>query len=394
MQLIDKHDSCPEGWTLTTVGEACLICDNFRLPLNVDEREQMQGQYPYYGPTGVLDHLNEYRLDGKYALIGEDGDHFLKYWDWPMTQLVEGQFNVNNHAHVVRGTNGCSTEWFYLFFHHMSLRRFLTLQGVGRYKLTRQALEGLSIIVPPLAEQERIVEIIGQWSDAITLTGSLISAKVRFKRGLMQQLLTGKRRFPEFKGEWKHEEIGHYLEECSSRVSATTSLPIYTSSRAGLKPQEDYYGGRKVINDGEYGVVAIDCFVFRHMSDDGLFVFHINQTGGDVAVSKEYPVFRAINLDRHFLLAKLNHSMDFKTFALSQKAGGTRTRLYFSKLRNWKTLLPSLPEQRRISEVLNAADREIDLLRRELHALKQQKKGLMQKLLTGQVRVKPSNGGD
>ena len=225
------------------------------------------------------------------------------------------------------------------------------------------------------------------WYRGIRQLSDLIAAKLRFKQGLMQQLLTGKRCFPEFKGEWKHEEIGHYLEECSSRVSAATTLPIYTSSRAGLKPQEDYYGGRKVINDGEYGVVPIDCFVFRHMSDDGLFVFHINQTGGDIAVSREHPVFRAINLDRHFLLAKLNHSPDFKTFASSQKAGGTRTRLYFSKLRNWKTLFPSLPEQRRISEALNAADREIDLLRREFYALKQQKKGLMLKLLTGQLRV-------
>jgi type I restriction enzyme S subunit len=208
------------------------------------------------------------------------------------------------------------------------------------------------------------------------------------KAALMQQLLTGKVRLPGFTGEWRHEEIGQYLDECSSRVPSTTALPIYTSSRAGLKPQEEYYAGRTVTNDGEYGVVPINCFVFRHMSDDGLFVFHINQTGGDIAVSKEYPVFRAINLDRHFLLAKLNHTSEFRAFAVSQKAGGTRTRLYFSRLRLWKTFLPSLPEQQAIAAVLNTADEEIDLHTRKLDALRRQKKGLMQQLLTGKVRVK------
>jgi type I restriction enzyme S subunit len=244
------------------------------------------------------------------------------------------------------------------------------------------------VAVPPLPVQEKIAAILTTWNRAVELTEKLIAAMQERKAALMQQLLTGKVRLPGFTGEWRHEEIGQYLDECSSRVPSTTALPIYTSSRAGLKPQEEYYAGRTVTNDGEYGVVPINCFVFRHMSDDGLFVFHINQTGGDIAVSKEYPVFRAINLDRHFLLAKLNHTSEFRAFAVSQKAGGTRTRLYFSRLRLWKTFLPSLPEQQAIAAVLNTADEEIDLHTRKLDALRRQKKGLMQQLLTGKVRVK------
>jgi type I restriction enzyme S subunit len=189
-----------------------------------------------------------------------------------------------------------------------------------------------------------------------------------------------KLRFPQFKSPWELKKIAPYLQECSSRVSVPTSLPIYTSSRVGLKPQEDYYGGRTIINDGEYGVVPPECFVFRHMSDDGQFAFHTNETGGDIAVSKEYPVFRAIGLDRHFLLAKLNHSPDFKAFALAQKAGGTRTRLYLSKLRTWETLLPSYAEQRKIAEFLTSLDEWIAAERQKLEALRAHKKGLMQEL--------------
>lgn len=116
------------------------------------------------------------------------------------------------------------------------------------------------------------------------------------------------------------------------------------------------------------------------MSDDGRFAFNLNETGSEIAVSKEYPVFRTVNLDPKFLLAKLNYSPDFKAFALSQKAGGTRTRLYFSKLRAWQTLLPSLAEQEKIANCLTSLDEVIAAQGRKLEALKTYKRGLMQQL--------------
>ena len=138
-----------------------------------------------------------------------------------------------------------------------------------------------------------------------------------------------RRRFPEFrevKG-WTSKLLGPYLEDCSGRVPPDTDLPIYSSTREGLKRQDAYFDGRVLQNKNEYGVVPPGCFVYRHMSDDGLFKFNINKTGGDIAVSKEYPVFSTKGLCAAFLLAKLNDGLDFKKFALSQKAGGTRTRL-------------------------------------------------------------------
>jgi len=92
-------------WTVMLLGDACEVVNGLRKPINSAERAKIQGPFPYYGPTGILDHLNEYRVEGEYVLIGEDGDHFLKYLDWEMTQLVRGRFNVNNHptSYVERG---------------------------------------------------------------------------------------------------------------------------------------------------------------------------------------------------------------------------------------------------------------------------------------------------
>ncbi|BBN89365.1 restriction endonuclease subunit S [Azospira sp. I09] len=198
-----------------------------------------------------------------------------------------------------------------------------------------------------------------------------------------------KLRFPGFRDAWDKKALAPYLEECGSRVPATTSLPIYSSSRSGLTPQASYYDGRTIINDGEYGVVPPNCFVYRHMSDDGQFAFNVNETGGEIAVSKEYPVFRTINLDSRFLRAKLNHSQDFKAFALSQKAGGTRTRLYFSKLGSWETYLPSLVEQQKIADCLSSLDELIASQGRKVEALKTYKRGLMQQLFPREGETLP-----
>ncbi len=203
--------------------------------------------------------------------------------------------------------------------------------------------------------------------------------------------LVPKLRFPEFRGAegWQDQPIGPYLEDCSDRVPSDTELPVYSSTREGLKRQDAYFDGRVLQNRNEYGVVPPACFVYRHMSDDGLFKFNINETGGDIAVSKEYPVFSTRGLDPVFLLAKLNDGLDFKRFALSQKAGGTRTRLYFSKLCEWRTLLPSPAEQKKIADCLNSLDELIAAQGRKVEALKTHKKGLMQQLFPREGETVP-----
>lgn len=191
-----------------------------------------------------------------------------------------------------------------------------------------------------------------------------------------------KLRFPEFQlaGAWENKLIGAYLEDCSGRVSSDTELPVYSSTREGLKRQDAYFDGKVLQNKNDYGVVPPGCIVYRHMSDDGLFKFNINGTGGEIAVSKEYPVFRTKNLNSVFLLAKLNESLEFKQFALSQKAGGTRTRLYLSRLCEWRTLLPSLAEQNKIAECLSSVEELITTQVQKVDALKSHKKGLMKQL--------------
>lgn len=182
----------PVEWEPSTIEKSCFVRNNFRLPLSQDVRAKMQGDYRYYGPTGIFDYINEYRVEGKYVLIGEDGDHFLKHKFQEQTILVEGKFNVNNHAHILEGSKDCLTEWIHLFFSHRDITLHLTRQGAGRYKLNKTSLLNLGIAVPSVDEQKEILKKINAIKKKSEQDQSNLSKLQSLKTGLMQDLLSGK----------------------------------------------------------------------------------------------------------------------------------------------------------------------------------------------------------
>ncbi len=183
-----KRAGLPDGWRASKVGEVCLIEDRLRKPINAAERAKMQGEYPYHGPTGILDHINEYRIDGEYVLIGEDGDHFLKFDSWNMTHLVRGRFNVNNHAHLLRGTDTCRTEWIFHYFKHRDITPFLSRQGSGRLKLQKAVLEKLPIAVPPVETQDEIIEFVRAIDSSFDRTNDQLGSNKLMLGALINEL--------------------------------------------------------------------------------------------------------------------------------------------------------------------------------------------------------------
>lgn len=165
-----------------------------------------------------------------------------------------------------------------------------------------------------------------------------------------------KLRFSKFSQKWTKIRLGNYLQNYQKKVPSDTDIPVYSSSRQGLKPQAEYFADRELQNDGEYGVVPFGYITYRHMSDDNTFHFNINDKLPEIAVSKEYPVFTGKGLNNYFLLSKLNYTNEFKLFAIQQKAGGTRTRLYFKNLAEWCATFPDLEEQTQIADFLSSAD--------------------------------------
>jgi type I restriction enzyme S subunit len=182
----------PEGWEVSTVGHALSVQNSKRKPISREVRATMPGPYPYWGPTRIQDHINEYQFDGDYSLVGEDGDHFLKWQQSEMTMWATGRFNVNNHAHVLGSTPKCRARWFFYYYMHRDLRRVLTRQGAGRYKLTKAALVGLPIALPPMPEQDEIIGIMDACLESPIQGDAGQEGLYHLKAGLLQDLLTGK----------------------------------------------------------------------------------------------------------------------------------------------------------------------------------------------------------
>ena len=196
-------------------------------------------------------------------------------------------------------------------------------------------------------------------------------------------------RYGVYPNDWAIKNVGACINEYRELTNDIHSFPVYSSSRKGLIPQSEYYDQKdaKETNIG-YKIVPANYVTYRHMSDDDVFHFNINHTGSSILVSSEYPVFATKKeTDTIFLVSVLNSTARFRYFCRAQKLGGTRTRLYLQKLSQYQFGIPNFQEQGKISTILSAQDKVIELKEKRLAEKQQQKKYLMQQLLTGKKRL-------
>lgn len=248
------------------------------------------------------------------------------------------------------------------------------------------------MVLPSLFEQRKIAEILRTWDEAIATVEQLIAALQRRKKGLMERLLTGQLRFPEFEdAEWEEVELGQFLSHTPRKVPK----PSETYKRMGVRSHGKGTFTEIVEDPGSnamdhlYEVKGNDLMVnitfaweqaiaIVSPDDEGSLVSHRFPTY-EFNRSKVVPeFFRYLMLTKRFL-----YQLDLIT-----PGGAGRNRVMsktdFLKL---QVTIPPVEEQKRIGAVLSLADKEINAFQEYLRCLKEQKKGLMQRLLTGQVRV-------
>ena len=204
-----------------------------------------------------------------------------------------------------------------------------------------------------------------------------------------------KLRFKGFTDPWQQRKLGEVINEYVDFAVNEINLPVATSSRSGLHLQSDYFDGGHTGIDSSltFRRVPEGYITYRHMSDDSIFHFNENRLGRTVLVSKEYPVFSCTTLiDQSFLLNVLNYSADFRAFAIRQKKGGTRTRLYFSVLQNFIVSLPTIAEQARIGEFFRVLDDLIAAAKKKADLLKLKKRYYLQAIFSQQLRFKGFTG--
>jgi len=148
----------PERWVWTTVGAVTDNFDGLRVPVKESDRNERHGPFPYYGASGIIDHVDRYLFDGNYLLVGEDGANLLNRAS-PIAFRACGRFWVNNHAHVLQTLGGIPLAFLEYYFGAVDLSAYVT--GTAQPKMTQAKMNSIPVPLAPQREQWLIVDAIG-----------------------------------------------------------------------------------------------------------------------------------------------------------------------------------------------------------------------------------------
>ena len=154
-------------WKEYSILDFAEIHNQSRVPLSKMQRAKKQGIYPYYGASGIIDFVDGYLFDGEFVLISEDGEN-LKSRQTPIAFKANGQFWVNNHAHILKGHKPFHHDLMIYYFQNMDLNPYIT--GAVQPKLNKANLLSVPIHLPEdESEQKAIASVLSSLDDKIDL---------------------------------------------------------------------------------------------------------------------------------------------------------------------------------------------------------------------------------
>ena len=265
-----------------------------------------------------------------------------------------------------------------------------TLIGSAQKALHEKQWLDSYVCIPVLDEQKQIGSFFQQLEHLITLHQRKYDKLQVLKKAMLEKMFpkngssVPEIRFKGFTDAWEQRKLGDNIVEYTEVTTENNQYPPLTSSRKGIFLQTEYFAGNQIASDDNtgYNIVPYGYFTYRHMSDDEVFHFNINDIVEKGIVSTLYPVFTTDeNLDSRYLQYQLNYGHEFAKFAILQKQGGSRTYMYLNKLRQLHLTMPNhVEEQKAISSFFMNLDHLITLHQRELEKLQNIKKSMLEKM--------------
>ena len=363
----------PEEWEVKRLGDLCNDISSGRNKIRTE-----LGKYPVYGSTGIIGMTDKYQYEGDKILVARVGAHA------GLVSKASGKYDVSDNTIIVENKQNYSIDFAYNQLVFMNLNKLVF--GSGQPLITSGMLKRLYVLYPKKEEQARICDLLSLWDTAITKQTALIEQLTLRKCGLMQQLLTGKKRLKGFEGGSFHR-LGNYISECNRRNNGCKRVLSVTNTR-GFILQEEQFDKIVASNDtSNYKVVRRGEFAYNPSRVNVGSLAMLNEYDEGI-LSPMYIVFKANeNIDKSYLLQCLQ-SWWFRGHIPSYTQGSVRDSLSFDGLCSMKFYIPKLQEQKAISAILEQADKEIEIQKQKLTAMQEEKKGLMQVLLTGKKRIK------
>jgi type I restriction enzyme, S subunit len=339
--------------------------------------------------------------------------------------ILKEEMAVSQHFIVWKCSSKNIIHNIYLYYWLQMMKHEFERMAVGSTIKTigLPYFKKLEITYPPLLEQCRIAEMLGVWDESIDLLERLIGKTRSRKQGLMQQLLTGKKRFKEFDTKSSFSIRSSYFESKLGELPDDwniINLPdvLYFQEGPGVQNHQFTQSGVKLLNGSniQKAELTLDN-TSRYIDEDEAYgkYKHFLVDAGDLVIAssgisvdrfedkiafvaeKDLPLCMNTSTIRFKVKDKMQVNLAyFKYFMMTalfkdqirrQITGSAQLNFGPTHLNLTLLVLPRLPEQEKIAAVLSAADEEISTLEKQLAAYKQQKLGLMQQLLTGKIRV-------
>jgi len=341
-------------------------------PMTAEALKLISGKYLFDSCAIVYSkirpNLNKVCIPGFEGICSAD-----MYPIWADENIVDAKFlcHVMRGPVFVRGAVATSTR-------------------TGMPKINRFDLENLSINVPTKQCQHRITELLDVWDDAVEKTTRLIVALEDRFGAFSLTLLRGRRRFSGDNSNWQSVSFNDVVQELTDRNSGRlgSDAVMGVNKLHGMIPMKDHVRAEDL---SRYKIVPPNAFAYNPMRLN-IGSLAMNMHGREVLVSPDYVAFapREGHLNHRFF-EHLRRSSIWSDFVSSAGSGSVRIRIYYEHLSAFSFHLPKLEVQSRIADMIDAAKREIDVHKEQVELMERQKRGLMQKLLTGEWRVPVRN---
>lgn len=411
----------PDGWNLIHLGDYVSVLTGFpfssvKYSENSSEINLIrganigQGHFKWndtvYWPTELVSDYKDYFLEIGDIVLAMDRPWIpagIKY-AW-ITEKEIPCLLVQRVARI-RGSVNLLTEYIRHLFasNSFSIHIQKSITGTNVPHISKADIENYKFLLPPISEQTKIASILSIWDEAIALTEKLIAGLQQRKKGLMQRLLIGEVRFPkiiqsnniqetkygDLPADWKYVSISEIADQVTNKNKNGDDLPVLSCTKYdGLVDSLEYFG-RQIFSDdlSSYKIVDRGQFAYatNHIEEGSIGYQDLHE---QAVISPMYTVFQTNNRVNDSFLYKLmktelyRHIFEINTSASVNRRGSLRWNA-FSQI---KIPLPSLEEQATIADVIDTSDNQIAVAKKYLDALQTQKKGIMQRLLTGQIRV-------
>ncbi|GCD58741.1 type I restriction-modification enzyme S subunit [Acetobacter pasteurianus NBRC 3280] len=380
----------PEGWKETTLEKYIHVKHGYAFK---GEYFSNSGKYIVLTPGNFFETggFKEQKDKIKYYSGEIPKEYILKKGDCILAMTEQGAGLLGSAAFIpnddkflhnqriglieITDPNSVSSDFLYWLYNDPKNRLIISNEAGGtKVKHTSpKKLVDISILLPPLSEQKKIAAILSTWDRAIEETEKLLANSQQQKKALMQQLLTGKKRLPGFTGEWKTKYLGDIADIQTGSSNRQDSLT--NGEYTFFDRSEDIRTSNRYLFDCEAVIVPGEGQDFVPKYFVGKFDLH----------QRTYAISCFQACDGKFIFYTVGYH---RSHFLSQAVGSTVKSLRLPMFQKMPLKLPPLSEQRAIAAVLTTADEKLAALESDLSRLCQEKKALMQQLLTGKRRVK------